>query len=163
MEHSKHKIRIINSLKLFLLLLIFLFFVYCFIAIFITGPKYHYDIKINQQIQNIKKSNPNVSKINRHVFQYIIYIGEDEHCFYWYNEKGEQITKINKTEFNVQQLQEKINLIAHNLGIQLEEIDVKLGYGYKNPVYIIETQNFEMYLDYKDYRLIYFRKKGLKE
>ena len=60
-----------------LLVIILLAVIFIEIALFITGPSAKYDAKVEKQIQNIQKNYEKIENIQRHVFHYIIYIGED--------------------------------------------------------------------------------------
>ena len=126
-----------------LLVIILLAVIFIEIALFITGPSAKYDAKIEN--------------IQRHVFHYIIYIGEDEDNIVWFNEEGKPIvTKEKATLQKDKAAQEAQKLYGW------KDVKVTLGYGYDQPVYVIEANNCEVLLDYDTLKVVYYLDKDVK-
>ena len=148
-KKNNHKI-ITILLVVFLLLQLYLFF-----SIFVSGPKYHYDHQIKQEMQVIYDQNKNLKpNLKRHVFQYITYIGEDDHNYYWYNQSGEFMMTKEKSSYPFSQLQHKLKQY------EIKQYEIELGYGYHNAVIVITNDDVELLLDYDTLEEIYYLKKG---
>lgn len=140
-----------------LLVIILLEVIFIEIALFITGPSAKYDAKVEKQIQNIQKNYEKIENIQRHVFHYIIYIGEDEDNIVWFNEEGKPIvTKEKATLQKDKAAQEAQKLYGW------KDVKVTLGYGYDQPVYVIEANNCEVLLDYDTLKVVYYLDKDVK-
>lgn len=144
----------IKSLTLSVALcLLFVVVILSEIGIFISGPKNYYEDKVTSQINTIKESYQDITDINRHVFSYIIYSGQMGNEVLWFNENGLLLTK---RDVNVID-KEKALLQAKEMGIESEQ--VSLGYGYDNPVYVVENEQVEVYLDVDTMKQVFYRKK----
>ena len=44
---------------------------------------------------------------------------------------------------------------------KLEDTEVSVGYGYEKPVYVVENDTYELYLDIDTFETVYFRRKGM--
>ena len=128
---------------------------YLNIAIFISGPVHKYNDKIDHQIAHIKKAYTDISDITRHVFHYVVYIGEDKENYVWFNEKGKSIDVRTKDTYDIRKVKQIIKEDYHG-----RDLKITLGYGYKNPVYVVNFDQGEVLLDYDTFEEIYFLKKG---
>ena len=70
------------------------------------------------------------------------YSGEDNQNYYWFNTEGQVIT----TRAKGTRDDDAARAAAEQLGLSAES--VTLGYGYDNPVYVLESGNTTMLLDY---------------
>ncbi len=145
----KQKIAITTTLIIVLLLVILIFQ-----AIFISGPKYYYQAKVDQQEAKILKNHPALTNFKRHVFKYIIYIAESDEAYCWFNEEGELLTYRYKdtSQFS------KVANIAKQYGAS--GANITLGYGYYGPAYILENDYFEVILDYDTLEEVHCLRKG---
>lgn len=137
------------------LLIILLIVILIEIVLFISGPVLRYTDKVDKQIKTIQTSYEQVEEINRHVFNYIIYSAHDDQSYYWFNENGELLTSRAMAEVRL----DEVKQLAVS-DYQLEDATVKIGYGYENPVYIIENEQMEVYLDFDSMKQVFIRKKG---
>lgn len=140
-----------------LLTIILLLVILIEIALFITGPSAKYDAKVEKQIQNIEKNYEKIENIQRHVFHYIIYIGEDDENIVWFNEEGKPIVTKEKSTL------QKENALAEAQKLYgWKDATVTLGYGYDQPVYVVEANNCEVLLDYDTLKVVYYLDKDVK-
>lgn len=140
-----------------LLTIILLLVILIEIALFITGPSAKYDAKVEKQIQNIEKNYEKIENIQRHVFHYIIYIGEDDENIVWFNEEGKPIVTKEKSTL------QKENALAETQKLYgWKDATVTLGYGYDQPVYVVEANNCEVLLDYDTLKVVYYLDKDVK-
>ncbi len=154
MEHERkrssfHQLCITISLLIVLFIVIWLE-----LSLFVSGPAIRYDDKIAAQKETILKNHEKLKELDRHVFAYVIYGGSDGENYYWFNEKGDLLTwrAMKQMDFN------KAEQIAKEQ-YQMENGKVSIGYGYENPVYRIENESFELYLDIDTWKQVFFRKK----
>lgn len=138
------------------LLLLLGIVIYIVIAAFISGPIRAYELKVEKQEIKIKEAYPNISDIYRHVFQYTVYSGSIEQGIMWFNENGEVITTRKKEDLLIDEVSKK----AIN-DYQMKDFEVKLGYGYDNPVYVIVSKYREVLLDFDSLDLVYDLRKGV--
>lgn len=137
------------------LLLVLFLVVLVEIIIFISGPNLRYEDKVASQEAVIKETYKDVKDLQRHVFTYIMYIGEDDQKVYWFNENGEVLTSHAKTEL---QMEEAARIAKETYG--MEHASIQLGYGYDNPVYILDGEKAEVYLDFATLKEVWNRQKG---
>lgn len=125
------------------------------IAIFISGPARKFEDKVDHQIAKIKESYARIEDVQRHVFHYVVYIGEDSDMYVWFNEKGKAIASRKKTSYQ----KAAVNALIEK-NYQGKVSKVSLGYGYKNPVYVVNFDKGEVLLDYDTLDEVYYLKKG---
>lgn len=125
------------------------------ICLFISGPNLRYTSKIEEQKAVITSKIEGITNIERHVFSYVVYSGEDDSQVYWFNENGELMTKRTKSELSFADA-----LAKAKEKYALSEPTITYGYGYKKPVYVIENGNAEVYLDIDSLEEVFYRKKG---
>ncbi len=139
----------------FCLIFVLFLIIYINIGLYISGPTRKYERKIQTQMEVISKKYKNVKNIHRDVFHYIMYIGEGNQCYYWFNEKGKVVDKKEKSTYNKSKVSK---IIKDNYNV--EQFEIKLGYGYHNPAYRIECEKGTILLDYDTLEEIYYLKKG---
>lgn len=137
------------------LLFVLMLVIWIEICLFISGPNLRYVDKIETQIQMIRANHQDIQDIHRHVFSYVIYSGHDEEQYYWFNERGEVLTTRKMDEVDISKAEHE----AKNT-YKLTDYELKIGYGYDNPVYIIENKDFEIYLDMDTMKRVFYRIKG---
>ncbi len=156
MEHDRNNFsagRFIGTLVLVFLLLLVIF---AQIVIYVSGPAIHYEEKIAAQEEVILKEYEGIKRLNRHVFAYIVYSGQDQNTYYWFNEQGALLTWRSLKDLDMETAR-KAAVEAYGM----KEETLTLGYGYENPVYIIEDAQTEVYLDIDTMKQVFVRKKGL--
>lgn len=127
------------------------------ISLFISGPSAKYDAKVEQQIAAIQKDYQDIKDIQRHVFQYIVYIGQDDENIVWFNVEAKPIISKEKSTLKMDQARaEAARLYGWS------DMVVSLGYGYNNPVYVIQANNCELLLDYDTLKEVYYFDKDVR-
>lgn len=146
----------VKSIAITLVLLLLLGVVIVFeIGIFISGPARKYESDIAKQEARIEKKNTSITRLERNVFYYTTYVGMDKHTIYWFNTKGIAIESKKKSTLRW----EKVKQIAKKR-YHASNCKVTLGYGYDNPVYVIQCSLGRILLDYDTLKEVYFLEKG---
>lgn len=147
-----------KSIAVTAILIIVLFFVIMIeIALFISGPSEKYEAKVQQQISAIQKDYKDIDNIKRHVFHYIVYIGEDEDTIVWFNEEAKPIVSKEKSSLQLEKARQEAKALYG-----FDDVEVSLGYGYNNPVYVIQSDDCELLLDYDTFKTVYYLDKDVK-
>lgn len=140
----------ITSLILICLILCF----YISIGLFISGPKYQNDAKFETMKNHLITQVSDIQEVERHVFRYVVYVGESKDCYYFFNEEAKQITTRMK---DATQYQKALQKCKKDYGVQDA---LKVGYGIKAPVYTLENDDVLILLDYDTLEEVYYLKKG---
>lgn len=156
MEHDRKNFGVGKWIGTFVLILVLLLVIFSEIVIYISGPAIHYEEKIAAQEEVILKEYEGIKRLSRHVFAYIIYSGQDDNTYYWFNEQGALLTWRSLADLDMETAR-KTAVDAYGM----KEETLRLGYGYENPVYIIEDVQTEVYLDIDTMKQVFIRKKGL--
>lgn len=125
------------------------------IILFISGPALRYEDQVASQEQKIQEQYTGIESLNRHVFSYVIYCGDDGKDMYWFNENGELMLRRELNQLDTAKAAQK--------GLEeygLNNSSVTIGYGYKNPVYIVSNDQGELLLDIDTMKEVFYRKKG---
>lgn len=146
--------RLLGTIALFVVLL---FVIFIQIVIFVSGPAMHYEEKIATQIHAILQEHENIKELDRHVFAYVVYSGQDQDNYYWFNEQGALLIWRPLKDLDMESARAKA-VEAYDM----HDETVTLGYGYENPVYRIEDAETEVYLDIDTLEQIFVRKKGIQ-
>lgn len=125
------------------------------IALFISGPARSYEKQITTEESLITKEYKNIKNITRHVFYYTTYVGEEDGSLLWFNEKGKNIVSKKK---NTMKIEEAKQIARDTYGAIT--VEVMLGYGYKNPVYVLTCDVGSILLDYDTMKEVYFLQEG---
>lgn len=155
MDHERKRFSFRQIAVTLGLLCVLLLLVWLEISIFISGPSIHYDDKITAQKETILTEHKTIKELDRHVFAYVIYSGKDQENYYWFNENGELLTWR-----ALKQIDKNQALKIAKDTYQMEDCEVLIGYGYEKPVYRIENNEFELYLDIDTNQQVFFRKKA---
>lgn len=148
----------INKKSLFVticMILIAVIIFYFNVAIFVSGPAVKYDDKIAKEEASIVAQYKDISIIQRHVFQYVVYVGEDEDHYVWFNNESKAIDQRAKDTYREEEVK---SLVAHDY--QATDVHVKLGFGYKKPCYVVTCDQGTILLDYDSLKEVYYLKKG---
>lgn len=157
MEHERKWFSLKNITLTVGLLVILAIVLFIEVCLFISGPALRYEDKIAEQEASITSQYPDLQNLERHVFAYVMYSGHNDTMYYWFNEKGELIEERDMSELDIDQATQKVNELY-----ALNDISVAVGYGYENPVYLIQNDEVEVYLDIDSLETIFYRKKGEK-
>lgn len=126
------------------------------ISLFVAGPSRKYEAKVSKQEDAILEKYQNIEHLSRHVFQYTVYIGEDDGKIVWFNEKAEAIVSKEKKSLDNEAA---LKVVSDTYG--LETAEVTLGYGYDNPVYVVTSGDVEVMLDYDTKKVVHYMDKGV--
>ena len=88
----KHKINGAGIAVTGFLIFLLLFIIAVLWSLNVSGPARAYEAKIAAQIEAIHKEHDAIENIERDVFRYVTYIGEDQEMYYWLNEEAQVIT-----------------------------------------------------------------------
>lgn len=147
----KHKINGAGIAVTGFLIFLLLFIIAVLWSLNVSGPARAYEAKIAAQIEAIHKEHDAIENIERDVFRYVTYIGEDQEMYYWLNEEAQVITTREKKTRD----DDAVLSAAAKLGY--ESASIRLGYGYDNPVYVVNTGGKILLFDYDSYEFIYER------
>lgn len=111
-------------------------------------PARAYEVKLAQEEEAIISQHDAVGNLQRHVFRYVTYSGEDRQNYYWFNTEGQVIT----TRAKGTRDDDAARAAAQALGMDAES--VTLGYGYENPVYVLQSGDTTLLLDYDTLELV---------
>ena len=113
-------------------------------SIFISGPSRKYEEKIDEQMSAIRDTYKEIKNLRRDAFNYV-----------WFNDKGKAIVSRKKDTEQTDKVKQEVQ---KRYGAK--EIQVALGYGYDNPVYVVDCSAGEILLDYDSLKEVYYLKKG---
>ena len=147
----KHKINWASIAVSASLLLVLLLVIAVLWSLSVSGPARAYEQKLEQQVRTIQEAHTAVGNIERHVFRYVTYTGEDDTSYYWFNEEGQVITTREKTTRD----DEAARTAVTQMGYTVET--VTLGYGYEGPAYLVYCTDRLIVLDYDSREVIYER------
>lgn len=125
------------------------------LSLFISGPARKYEGQIDDEMARIQEKYKNIKNMDRHVFYYTTYVGEDTKTIVWFNVKGKAIVNRKK---NTLKIEEAKQVAQSTYGAK--EVEVALGYGYDNPVYVIQSDVGSILLDYDTLKEVYYLKEG---
>ena len=140
-----------------LLVCIVIFLVYVLIGINITGPYHKTHDKIESVITKIEEKEKKVQSIIRHSFKFVTYTCESEDYYRIYDENGKRILSRKKEDLDF----DKVKKIINKSYPELKDVDIEVGYGYKNGVYAIEDDNHTLLmLDIDTHKKVFYMKEG---
>lgn len=125
------------------------------VSIFISGPSQKYASDIKKQEHIIQTKYKGIKILRRDAFYYITYVGEDNDNYVWFNEAETAIQKRAKSTLKIDEVKSKIEK-----DYQGKHIKIELGYGYQNPVYVVNCDKGMVLLDYDTLDEVYFLKAG---
>ena len=121
-------------------------------ALFISGPNRIREENQERMIAKIEKTVPEIQGLTLHQFDYLTAQGYNETTLYWFDAKGDEITTRDISTLDYQ----KARTIASD-DYQIEVESVELGYGYDNPVYVVQGSKRMLLLDYDSFVRVYER------
>lgn len=133
-----------------LFLVAFLFYVN--IGLNISGPANQNKIAVEQVHEKINRRFPQLKEINRHSFKYITYSAVLKDKAYFFDYEGVLIVEKPYDESQIKRVKE----LAASKGF--EDVEVTLGYGYTNPVFVVEKDNQFLYVDYDTLEIVFYMK-----
>lgn len=148
MKHQRNWSQAALSVVLFLVLLLVIALLW---TLNVSGPARAYEQKLNDQIAQIRRAHTAVDNIERNVFRYITYVGEDTSSYYWFNEEGQVITTRAKNTRDDAAAMQAVSRLGY------APLEVSLGYGYENPAYVVRCDDRLVLLDYDSKEMIYER------
>lgn len=125
------------------------------VSLFISGPVRKYEDKISNQIAVIEDEHNDIQEIQRHVFQFITYVGHDTKNYTWFNEESAIIVQRKVATYKPNDALDKVK---KDYGI--EDATITLGYGYDNPVYVATSTTGIILMDYDTLEEVYYLKTG---
>ena len=124
-------------------------------SIFISGPSRKYEEKIDEQMSAIRDTYKEIKNLRRDAFYYITYVGEDADNYVWFNDAGKAIVSRKKDTIQMDIVKQEVE---KRYGAK--DVQVALGYGYDNPVYVVNCSVGQILLDYDNLHEVYYLKKG---
>lgn len=96
-----------------------------------------------------------IKNLHRDAFYYITYVGEDADNYVWFNDAGKAIVSRKKDTIQMDNVKQEVE---KRYGAK--DVQVALGYGYDNPVYVVNCSVGQILLDYDNLHEVYYLKKG---
>ncbi|HIW18169.1 MAG TPA: hypothetical protein H9886_03435 [Candidatus Faecalicoccus intestinipullorum] len=121
-------------------------------ALFISGPNRIQEENQERMIAQIEKNNPDIQGLTIHQFDYLTAQGYTETTLYWFDATGNEITTRDISTLDYQKARD---IASEDYGIEAESVE--LGYGYDNPVYVIQGADRMLLLDYDSFVRVYER------
>ena len=134
-----------------LLCFIIIFLIIVNIGLNITGPYYYDNYKDEVVLKTVKKDYPWISNLYRHRFKYLTYSYYDNSTVYVFDYEGELVVK---KDFDLQSFDEIKEIVKNEYG--LDDVDVHIGFGYNDIVYVVEEENVFIYFDYETKEVVYY-------
>ena len=125
------------------------------ISLFISGPARKYEHDIEEQVNRIETKYKDIKQLQRHVFYYTTYVGQDDKTIVWFNELGKVIVT---RKLQTLQSDKAKEIAATDYGIF--DAAISLGYGYDNPVYVVKGKKGSILLDYDTLKEVYYLPEG---
>lgn len=145
---------IFTTIVLTLVLVLQCFFL---IGITISGPYYRNVQEEKQMIDKISAKEKNIIAIERHSFQYVTYTCETKNSYVIYDENGKKVLTRKKSELQL----DKVKKMVEKQYPILKEQEIKISYGYKGAVYLLENKNHTMLmLDFDTLKKVFYMKEG---
>ena len=138
------------------LFIIILFLVFVNIGLHISGPARLEEVKDKIVLENVKKRFPLVHSLYQHNFKYVTYSAISNGYAYVFDYEGYLIMK---KEFNDSMFDEIKDIVKREYG--LENVEVNIGFGYDNMVFVVEEKNIMIYFDYDTKEVVYYLKGNL--
>lgn len=144
------KINIKKTLFSLLLSGILLVCIVCMMAIFVSGPLVKYNKNMSNVIALITENKEYIS-INQDVFRYETYILETDLSFEIYDAKGDFVLRRAKKDLDLQRVE---SYVYDRFGLQ--DIEITIGYGYTNGVYIVRGNEVTVWVDIDEYVDVFY-------
>lgn len=153
---QENKINVKGIAKTVFLIFLLLFVVYTFIGILISGPMLKKESEEKAVIAKITNENKGIENIEKNIFEYVTYTGEDNKCFVIFDEKGNRLAIRYKKDAKFDEVKQMIE----NEYPGLKDVDIKVGYGKNQPAYIIEKGYEKLIINYDSLRVVFYMKEG---
>ena len=153
---QENKINVKGIAKTVFLIFLLLFVVYTFIGILISGPVLKKESEEKAVIAKITNENKGIENIEKNIFEYVTYTGEDNKRFVIFDEKGNRLAIRYKKDAKF----DKVKQMIENEYPGLKDVDIKVGYGKNQPVYIIEKGYEKLIINFDSLRVVFYMKEG---
>lgn len=154
LKHKKYNVKSILLTMLLILILIGIF--YSLVGIFISGGAIKDRNEQVAIVEKIKSKTKGVEKVTRNVFKFVTYTAQTEKKFVFFDENAKKIAVRNRNDAKF----DEVNEIIRNEYPSLEGVKIEVGYGKKNPAYIIEKEYELLVLDFKSLKKVFYMKEG---
>lgn len=144
------KINMKKMLFSLLLSVILLFCIVSIMAIFVSGPLVKYNKNVNKVMTLITENKEYIS-IKQDVFRYETYVVETELSFEIFDAKGDFVLRRAKKDLDYNRV---LTYVFDTFGLRDVEIDI--GYGYTNGVYLVRTNNVTIWIDIDEYIEVFY-------
>ena len=133
------------------LIFIIFFLFYWNIGLYISGPSRVNEKKDEKILEIVQKEYKFIDELYRHSFKYVTYSYVDESYAYVFDHDGDFV---GKKEFSSIMFDEIKTICKDNYG--LNDVDVHIGFGYDNFVFVVEEENIMIYFDYDSKEVVYY-------
>lgn len=123
-------------------------------GIFVSGPARAYERELQQYLNEAMEKNADVSNIERHIFQYVVYVGENEKekTYVWMDENYDVLMTRKQDTLDLNKVEEVVKK-----EFQDEIVSWSLGYGYESAVIDITLKKGQLLLDYDTLETVFYR------
>lgn len=153
---QKNKVNMNKILTTCALVFLLFFVVYMFIGILISGPVLKKEDEIAKAKQKIVEQYEKIENIERHVFTYVTYTGEDDRRYIIFDEAGKKIAVRYKEDAKFDEVKKLLKEEYPNL----VDCEIKVGYGKNKPAYIIEKAYEKLVINFDNLRVVYYMKEN---
>lgn len=154
MKHKKYNFKSILLTIVLILILIGVF--YSFVGIFISGGAIKDRNEQEAIVEKIENKTKDVEKVTKNVFKFVTYTAQTQKEYVFYDENAKKIAVRNRSAAKFDEVSELIRKEYPSL----EGVKIKVGYGEKNPAYIIEKEYELLVLDYNNLKKVFYMKEG---
>lgn len=138
------------------LLFMILFLIFVNIGLNISGPVRYEEAKNKEVLVQVNRRFPLIQDLYQHNFKYTTYSSIVGNIAYVFDYEGMLIMQ---KEFDESMIEEIKTIVKRDYG--LEEIDVQIGFGYDNMVFVVEKEDRMIYFDYDTKEVVYYMKGNL--
>lgn len=135
------------------LLFMILFLIFVNIGLNISGPTRYEEVKDQEILVQVKKRFPLIQSLYQHDFKYTTYSAIIGDTAYVFDYEGMLIMQ---KEFDESMIKEIQKIVKRDYGI--EDVNVQIGFGYDNMVFVVEENNRMIYFDYDTKEVVYYMK-----
>lgn len=138
------------------LLFMILFLVFVNIGLIISGPARLEEIKDQEVLAQVNRRFPLIHSLYQHDFKYTTYSAVMKNQAYVFDYEG---VLIMSKDYDESMIEEIKTIVKKDYGI--EEVDVQIGFGYNNMVFVVEKDDQMIYFDYDTKEVVYYMKGNL--
>ena len=138
------------------LLFMILFLIFVNIGLNISGPARLEEIKVQEILERVNSRFPLVHSLYQHNFRYTTYSAIVKNEAFVFDYEG---VLIMRKDFDESMIEEIKSIVKEDYGI--EEVDVQIGFGYNNMVFVVEKDDQIICFDYDTKEVVYYMKGNL--